>query len=157
MCRLEPARGGLLSVRLLDSGGAGRVALISGSRGRSHWGPVHAVTFAPDSQTLAFGGLDQTVQLWDVKGDQPTELGVLKGHNGVVRLVLFSADGQTLTSVCDSGRIILWDLQSMAQIRDWQLPRMTICSLALTYDARYLAAGLSDGNVHVFRLYPKGS
>ena len=41
--------------------------------------------------------------------------------------------------------------------RDWQLPRMTICSLALTHDARYLAAGLSDGNVHVFRLYPKGS
>ena len=155
------ASGGLDgTVRLWRKGGMWSremVALISGSRGRSHWGPVHAVTFAPDSQTLAFGGLDQTVQLWDVKGDQPTELGVLKGHNGVVRLVLFSADGQTLTSVCDSGRIILWDLPSMAQIRDWQLPRMTICSLALTHDARYLAAGLSDGNVHVFRLYPKGS
>jgi len=146
------------TVRLWRKGGMfsrEMVALISAHRGRPNWGPIHAVAVAPDGQTLAFGGLDQTVQLWDVAADQPKERSVLEGHQGVVQLVLFSADGQTLTSVCDSGRIILWDLPSASKIRHWQLPRMTICSLALTYDARYLAAGLSDGTVQVFRLYPR--
>jgi serine/threonine protein kinase len=146
------------TVRLWRKGGMWSremVAFISAPRGRPAWGPIHTVAVAPNGQTLAFGGLDQTVQLWDVTADQPKERGVLQGHPGVVRLVLFSADDLTLTSVCDSGRIILWDLPSAAKIRQWQLPRMTICSLALTHDARYLAAGLSDGTIQVFRLYPK--
>jgi WD40 repeat protein len=70
-------------------------------------------------------------------------------------LVVFSADGKTLTSVCDSGRVILWNLQSTAILRDWQLPRMTLCSVAFTHDARYLAVGANDGTVHVYRLFPK--
>jgi serine/threonine protein kinase len=146
------------TVRLWRKGGMWSremIALISAPRGRSAWGPIHTVTVAPNGQTLAFGGLDQTVQIWDVTADQPKERAVLQGHQGVVRLVLFSADGQTLTSVCDSGRIILWDLPSAAKIRHWQLPRMTICSLAMTHDARYLAAGLTDGAIQVFRLYPR--
>jgi serine/threonine protein kinase len=122
---------------------------------RAPWGPVHTVAFSPDGHTIAFGGLDQTVQVWDMTGDRPMERAVLQGHNGVVRLVVFSADGKTLTSVCDSGRVILWNLQSTAILRDWQLPRMTLCSVAFTHDARYLAAGANDGTVHVYRLFPK--
>jgi WD40 repeat protein len=126
------------------------VALISADSS-----PVHAVAYAPDGHTVAFGGLDQMVQVWDVTADNPKRKAVLQGHTGVVRLVLFPPDRKTLASVCDGGRIILWDLESAAKLRDWQLPRLTICSVAFTYDARYLAAGVSDGSVHVFRLYPK--
>ena len=128
--------------------------MIPGQK-RANWGPLQTLACAPDVHTLAFGGLDQTIQLWDVTEDRPTERAVLQGHNGVVRLVVFSLDGKTLTSVCDGGRIILWDLQAAAILRDWQLPRMTLSSVALTHDARYFAAGITDGTVHVFRLYPK--
>jgi eukaryotic-like serine/threonine-protein kinase len=141
------------TVRLWRRGGMwsrDMVALISADSS-----PVHAVAYAPDGHTVAFGGLDQMVQVWDVTADNPKRKAVLQGHTGVVRLVLFPPDRKTLASVCDGGRIILWDLESAAKLRDWQLPRLTICSVAFTYDARYLAAGVSDGSVHVFRLYPK--
>ena len=140
------------SVRLWRKGGMWSremVALISGG-----WGAVQSVAFGPDGKTLAFGCLDQTVQLWEVANDQPKQIAVLKGHLGVVRLIQFPPDGKTLASVCDSGRIICWDCATAARVRDWQLPRMTICSVTFTFDARYLAAGASDGSIQVFRLYP---
>jgi WD40 repeat protein len=146
------------TVRLWRKGGIWSremVAMIPGQKQRANWGPLQTLACAPDGHTLAFGGLDQTIQLWDITEDRPTERAVLKGHNGVVRLVLFSSDGKTLTSVCDGGRIILWDLQAATILRDWQLPRMTLSSVALTHDARYLAVGITDGTAHVFRLYPK--
>jgi len=141
------------TVRLWRKGGfwsRDMVALISGE-----WGAVQSVAFGPDGKTLAFGCLDQTVQLWDVTGDKPKQTAVLKGHLGVVRMIQFSPDGKTLTSVCDGGRVILWDLATISKVRDWQLPRMSICSVAFTFDARYLAAAASDGSIQVFRLYPK--
>lgn len=143
------------TVRLWRKGGLWSrdlVALLSGE-----WGPVHSVAFGQDGQILAFGCLDQTVQLCNIASNQPKRTGVLRGHGGVVRLVHFLPDGKTLTSVCDSGRVILWDLASASKMREWQLPRMNICSLAFTFDARYLAAGTGDGSIQVFRLYPKSS
>jgi serine/threonine protein kinase len=146
------------TVRLWRKGGIWSremVAMIHGQRRQSNWGPLQTLAFAPAGHTIAFGGLDQTVRVWDVTGDQPMERTVLQGHTGVIRLVRFSPDGKTLTSVCDAGRIILWDLQAASIFRDWQLPRMTLSSVALTHDARYFAAGITDGTVHVSRLYPK--
>jgi serine/threonine protein kinase len=142
------------TVRLWRKGGLWSremVALLSGG-----WGAVQSVAYGPDGNTLAFGCLDQTVQLWDVTADQPRRRAVLQGHSGVVRLVRFTRDGN-LASLCDGGRIILWDMKSCSKLRDWQLPRMAIVSATFTFDARYLAAGASDGNIQVFRLYPKRS
>jgi len=140
------------TVRLWRKGGLWSremVALLSGG-----WGPVQSVAYGPDGNTLAFGCLDQTVQLWDVTADQPRQRAVLQGHSGVVRLVRFLPDGN-LATLCDGGRIILWGLSSGEKLRDWQLPRMAIVSATFTFDVRYLAAGASDGTIHVFRLYPK--
>jgi serine/threonine protein kinase len=142
------------TVRLWRKGGLWSremVALLSGG-----WGAVQSVAYGPDGNTLAFGCLDQTVQLWDVTADQPRRRAVLQSHSGVVRLVRFLPDGN-LATLCDGGRIILWDMKSCAKQRDWQLPRMAIVSATFTFDARYLAAGASDGNIQVFRLYPKRS
>jgi serine/threonine-protein kinase len=140
------------------------------------WGPLHTMAISPLGNALAFGGLDQTVRLYSLpkemegqpsagsghagvhdprpaRGCQP--LAVLRGHGGVVRLVAFTPKGDSLVSICDAGRVIVWEIASGNKLQEWQLPAAKMCSLAVTHDAHYLAAGTSDGVVNVFRLYAK--
>lgn len=118
------------------------------------WGQVQTISFAHDNRALAFGSLDQTVRVCDVRESTIRERAVLRGHIGVVRLVQYNSDG-TLLSVCDGGRIILWDPDEGKQLREWLLPRGKVYSMTLTHDGRYLATGNSDGAVVLYRLYPK--
>lgn len=127
-----------------------QLAVLEGS-----WGAIHSLAVSPDSATLAFGPLDETIRIWDMRGEQPQETGGLRGHLGVVRRLVFPPDGKTLVSVCDGGRIILWDMATLTKTREWQLPQENRSSISLTHDGRYAATGLTDGAVHVFRLYPK--
>jgi WD40 repeat protein len=52
-----------------------------------------SVAFAPDAQTLASGGGDQSMKLWRV-ADGPL-LKTLASHRGRVLTVRFAPDGQT--------------------------------------------------------------
>jgi serine/threonine-protein kinase len=119
------------------------------------WGAVHSLAVSPDNSTLAFSPLDETIRLWNMRSDKPEEVGLLKGHSGVVRKVLFPPEAKTLVSVCEGGRIILWDLATLTKTREWQLQQENRSSVTMTHDGRYAAIGLTDGSVHVFRLYPK--
>jgi serine/threonine-protein kinase len=143
------------TVRLWRKGGFWSRDQLAVLEGR--WGAVQTVAVAADGKTLAFGCLDQTVRLFSLAGEEPNEAAVLKGHSGVIRKVLFPPDGKTLASICDGGRVILWDITTATKLREWQLPQANRCSFTLTFDARYVATGLSDGIVQVFRLYPKKS
>jgi serine/threonine-protein kinase len=141
------------TVRLWRKGGIwskGQLELLEGP-----WGPVH--TMAVSSNLLAFGGLDQTVRLYSPpKENQSCQpVAVLRGHGGVIRQVAFPSKGDTLVSVCDAGRVIIWELASGNRLQEWQLPVAKMCSVAVSHDGRYLAAGTSDGIVNVFRLYIK--
>jgi serine/threonine-protein kinase len=119
------------------------------------WGPVHTMALSPDGNQLAFGGLDQTVRLYSLGDKGFQKAAVLRGHLGVIRQVRFSPEGKILASVCDGGRVIFWDLATNEKSREWQLPTAGVCSIALTLDTRYLAAGTSDGMVDMFRMYVK--
>lgn len=127
-----------------------QLAVLEGS-----WGAVHSLAVSRDSGTLAFGPLDETIRIWDLRKEQPQEAGGLRGHSGIVRQIVFPPDGKTMVSVCDGGRIVLWDLANLTKTREWQLPQENRSSITLTHDGRYVATGLTDGAVHVFRLYPK--
>jgi WD40 repeat protein len=56
-------------------------------RAGGHDGLVYGATFAPDGKTLATGGGDGTVRLWDVAARR--ELHVFRGHEEGVYAVAF--------------------------------------------------------------------
>jgi ferric-dicitrate binding protein FerR (iron transport regulator) len=68
---------------------------------------VRAAALSRDGKVLATGGVDKAIYLWNT-GDG-ARLGVLTGHEGALRGLVFSPDGKTLAAQDDAGAVRLWD------------------------------------------------
>jgi WD40 repeat protein len=92
---------GLIQVWKLGADGLALQARLSG-----HTGAIHSLSFSPNGKTLASGGADRSVVLWDPVGGQ--ERAVLTGHADQVIRVQFTAGGMALASVGRDGSVKRW-------------------------------------------------
>ncbi|MBX9580635.1 MAG: WD40 repeat domain-containing protein, partial [Gemmataceae bacterium] len=94
--------GGLVKVwRVRPDGGLDHQADLAG-----HTDTVTSLGFTPDGKTLASGGADRTVVLWDP--DTGQERIVLTGHADRVLRVQFTPDGGGLVTVGRDGVVKRW-------------------------------------------------
>jgi WD40 repeat protein len=94
---------GRLGVAVWDVAAAASPRILRG--GADRWSLV-TVAFHPDGRRLAAGGYEGSVRLWD--GDTGGDLHVLRGHDGRINSVAFSADGRLASGGAD-GTVRLWD------------------------------------------------
>ncbi|TMQ32183.1 MAG: hypothetical protein E6K70_19945, partial [Planctomycetota bacterium] len=116
---------------------------------RAHKGQVNAVAFSPDGKTMASGGLDRALKLWDVATGQ--ERAVLS-QGGIANLA-FSPDGKTLAASSWSHwdkTLKLWDVATGGE--QPTLPQIPgegdgVGPLAFSPDGQTLAGGTKKAGV----------
>ena len=114
---------------------------------------VWSVAFSSDGKTLASGGIDRDIHLWDVKTGKLKA--TLKGHRNDVLCVTFSPDGKTLAS-SDWGTFIkFWDLETGKETSQVFTRWPRVWSIRFSPDGKTLANVDSSRNVNLWDMQTK--
>jgi WD40 repeat protein len=106
------------------------------------------VAFSPDGKTVAAGGSDGRVLLWQ------TETGRLisqeEGHQGEILASAFGRDSKTLVSAGADGVVRLWDPSTRRPVRTFKGHRGAVRAVAFSPDGKLLATGGDDRAVRLW-------
>jgi WD40 repeat protein len=118
-------------------------------RGHSHG--VWSVAFAPDGLTLASGGVDRLVRMWDIETGRL--LRSLRGHTADIRSVVFTPDGQTLATASEDRTIRLWN-PNTGESKKLLFTRYdhNVVSLSLSPDGLMLARGSHNKDIKIWEV-----
>ncbi|MCY2964691.1 MAG: hypothetical protein NT069_13820 [Planctomycetota bacterium] len=101
--------------------------LFSGAFG-GHGVPIDSAACSPDGQSVATGGIDGRILIWDPnrssaplvasaveqRGNSLGTMRTLEGHSRTVRSLDYSADGKTLYSASDDRTVCVWNVDPSA-------------------------------------------
>ncbi len=113
-------------------------------------GAAGAVALSPDGTTLATGGADGNVRLWNLATQQEIGAPMSSGLEPV-ETVAFSRDGTTLAAASGGGTIQLWNVTTRQETGTTMSGGSAAATaLAFSPDGKLLAAGGPDGDVRLW-------
>jgi WD40 repeat protein/serine/threonine protein kinase len=121
---------------------------VFGEGRMNHWSHVSCVAFNRDGRTLASGGKDNCVRVWDAVTGRP--LHVLRGHTDEVLRVAFAPGGAVLASGSADWTVRLWDLATGRARHVFTGYKNWVDWVAFSSDSRVLYTGARDGRVRLW-------
>lgn len=113
-----------------------------------HSNESRSVTFNPNGELLASGGLDRTIKLWDVNTGEL--IYTISGFSDTVYSVAFSPDGQILAGGCRDKTIKLFKVSNGEFIYRLIGHGNVVRTVQFSPDGRLLATGSFDTNVRLW-------
>jgi WD40 repeat protein len=131
----------------LPEGAVARLGIVRPGREGERFS---AVRFAPDGQSLATGGEDCAVRLWDLASCR--ELRRFGEHPKTVSALAFSPDGKVLASGSQDGTVALWDVATGRERTYFPPAAPGMFALAFSADGGALTALCGDEHYHSWDL-----
>jgi WD40 repeat protein len=112
---------------------------------------AYSVAFSPDGAHLVFAAIGKLAVVRHVASGK--EVARLTGHAASVNAVAWSADGATIATASSDKTVKLWDGRTFAPLDTLETgePVQTVSLRPLAIESIFLAAGTSDGAVHLFK------
>lgn len=112
---------------------------------------VNPVAITPNGKTLAMGGDNGAIRLWNVQTGKFTN--TLKSHTAAIYALAFSPDGQTLVSGSADATIKIWNSHSGNLMRTLKRRSQAgVSALAISPDGKRLVSGDRIGTTEIWNL-----